>query len=320
MSNKLLISLPAPVALPHGSASSSPVCWPSLRGLLRHMRTRPTNLGRVVTVGALYLRARGWRQSFEQRVDASVLFGALQRRGTEAFAPLYRALLDRRFGLRTRFEVYAHDVRTAETWWGPTVTQVLSQGLREPLLVLEGFQLDLGVNEYSMEEGLWSLTLRSAAGRRLSSASFSFLPGNRILVGSVQGPKMDDQAALAEIREATHTFHGLRPPHLVLALLKVLACHCRHRLLGIDPQVKARLRRLPWSRPYHFDYRTFWQEQGGTLAEDGYWQLPTLMPSRPLAEVPARKRAMYRRRAALLAALPAALRDRLGTAQPSGPS
>lgn len=266
------------------------------------MRTRPANVGRLVSVSSAYLRGWALRDRFERRLQTGRLFLAVQRRGAEAFTPLFRELVDRRFTLRDRFEIYAHDVRCAEAAFSAATAQALQQGRRVPVLVHEAFHIDLGVNEYSLEEGLWSLTLRSAAGRRLSSVSFSFLHDRRILIGSVQGPKMSDEEALAEIRQATHAFHGLRPPHLVLALLKTLARLCRQQLLGVDPRVKARLRRKLWrDGSYHFDYRAFWAEQGGVAGDSGYWLLPTEMALRPLSEVPSKKRAMYRRRGELLA-------------------
>ena len=289
----------------------TPVHWPSLKGLLRHMRTKPTNIGRFTLITAAFLRSYSHRQRFEAQVSASLVFSALQRRGAEAYTPLFRALLDKRFSMAERFDVYLHSVERAESLLSPGAALTLHSGERITLVSVDGFSVDFGCNEYSMEEGLWGMTLRSPAGHRLSTVSFSFLQGNRMLIGSVQGPKMSDEAALADIRTATHTLHGLRPPHFLMAVLKCFAAQGGQQLLGIDPGVKARLRRWPWSKPYHFDYRAFWTEQGGEPVDGHYWRLSLANEVRPLEEVPSKKRAMYRRRGELLQSLPLRMQPHL---------
>lgn len=306
----------APAADSRAGVAASPsggaLAWPSLSALLRHMRTSPVNLGRSLTMAVSHVRARRLWSGLTGQLRESPLLEAVLQRGTEAFTPLVRELADRRLSLAERFEVYALSVQTADRLLSVTAQDELRQGRRVVLLAQDGFQIDLGVNEYSMEEGLWSVTLRGAEGVRLSTASLSFLPGDRLLVGCVQGPKMSDALALGEIRRATHAFHGLRPPHLVLAVLKALARCGGQQLLGVDLRVKARLRRHKLRQGYHFDYRTFWGELGGTLNGDGHWVLPLDdSEQRQLSEVPAKKRSMYRRRNEWLANLAPRLRPHL---------
>ncbi|WP_022979524.1 DUF535 family protein [Ideonella sp. B508-1] len=300
---------PGPHAKPEGATALQ---WPSLLALLRHMRTSPVNLGRMVSVGLAYVRARALRPGLEQQLRGSTLLGVVLQRGTEAFTPLVRELADRRLSLSRRFEVFAHSVLGTEQMLSAAALRELHQGRRVVLLSHEDCQIDLGPNEYSMEEGLWSVTLRGAQGVRLSSVSFSVLPGQRLMLGCVQGPKLSEALALDEIRRATHAFHGLRPPHVVLAVLKVLARLAGQQLLGVDLHVKARLRRRLLRSSYHFDYRAFWGEQGGTLNADGHWVLPLDDGGqRLLSEVPSKKRSMYRRRNELLASLPLRLQPHL---------
>lgn len=279
------------------------VRWPSLATLLRHMNTRPSNIGRRLTVSLGFMRSYVHRRRFEAQVQTSPIFGGLQRHGAEAFTPLFRAFLDKRFGMRERFAVYGQSVSGAADLLSDDSAQAIGRGERLPVVRVGDLVVELGINEMSMEEGLWALTLRDAGGHRLSNVSFSFLPGGRLLIGAVQGPKMNDSAALEGIRAATHALQGLRPPHFVMAVLKCLAREGGLQLLGIDPAVKARLRRLPWSKAYHFDYRGFWQEQGGTPLDSSYWQLGTSTEVRAPEDVPSKKRAMYRRRGELIAAL-----------------
>ena len=52
-----------------------------------------------------------------------------------------------------------------------------------------------------------------------------------------------------------------------------------------------------------FDYRAFWTEHAATRDVGGNWSLPLDTALRPLEEVPTKRRAMYRRRYAMLEAL-----------------
>lgn len=49
-------------------------------------------------------------------------------------------------------------------------------------------------------------------------------------------------------------------------------------------------------------HRTFWQEHGARLGDDGHWQTPLQGRRRSPEEMPMKKRAMYRHRDALLEA------------------
>jgi uncharacterized protein VirK/YbjX len=153
----------------------------------------------------------------------------------------------------------------------------------------------------SFHEGLWQLGLVDAAGERTYSLGFGFLRDGTLLVGNVQGPSLGTDG-LALIRRATAAAEGLRPPYLLLHVLRHLARRWGVAdLRGIDPEhhVKGRwnLRRTR----LQFDYRAFWQESGATQRPDGHWQLPLVLAMRGPEDVPSKRRAMYRRRQSLLA-------------------
>jgi uncharacterized protein VirK/YbjX len=56
---------------------------------------------------------------------------------------------------------------------------------------------------------------------------------------------------------------------------------------------------------FKFDYRAYWSEHGARQAPDGSWILPLEARRRTPEEMPGHKRAMYRKRYALLDALAA---------------
>jgi uncharacterized protein VirK/YbjX len=93
-------------------------------------------------------------------------------------------------------------------------------------------------------------------------------------------------------------------PYLLVHALRLLATEWNVRsIAGIDPvhHVKGRWN-LRDSR-LKFGYRAFWQDNGGGLDASGNWSLPRRTSIRPLDEIPAKRRAMYRRRNAWLAEL-----------------
>jgi uncharacterized protein len=120
-------------------------------------------------------------------------------------------------------------------------------------------------------------------------------------------------AATAEgpclIRAGTKAFEGLRPPHVLLELLRALS-----RAWGIVEIIGVahdnHLKSHSASRSaalVRFDYDQFWREAGATQLADGNWSMPPADAPRSEEEIPSRKRAMYRRRAALLKAMHSAV-------------
>lgn len=166
--------------------------------------------------------------------------------------------------------------------------------------------LQLERPQWFAQEGELTLSLFEG-GTRLYSIVFSF--GRRegrtvAFVGAIQGrslPRINERYA-----DLTRRLHGCRPRDLMLQALQFLAESllvdqllavsdaCRHHR---DP---ARRHRLDLASA---DYDAVWRDRGGTLTADGFFAIDTRYAPRPLDSVPARKRAMYRRRQELLARL-----------------
>jgi uncharacterized protein VirK/YbjX len=96
----------------------------------------------------------------------------------------------------------------------------------------------------------------------------------------------------------------MRPAHLLVHTLRVLAAQWgAARLQGVDPENHVKGRWNLRDSRLRFDYRAFWAEHEGVRDDSGNWTMPLDTALRPLDEVPTKRRAMYRRRYAMLEAL-----------------
>jgi uncharacterized protein VirK/YbjX len=162
---------------------------------------------------------------------------------------------------------------------------------REGELVLNLFQGDLRVASLAF-------TLqRTAAGLCL-------------FIGAVQGihKGIDSERSLAIYRDLTKDFEGLRPRSLLLEALKCLA-----RAVGADGLYAVgdayRHHRHPYfgaekSQDLAANYDAIWLEHGAVPSErEDFFSLPLAAAQRAAEDIAPKKRAMYRRRQALLEAL-----------------
>lgn len=312
------VLLPWPSATPAHRPAAFPgpdVAWPSTAQLLAARGTRRWS-------ESLKTRARQWLN----RPHRAPLLAAL--RNCPAWAARFEAdaryfhcanshFLDRRLGPAARMATMAHDLQQATQHLPAGVQTALARGETLRLWSLnDDVHLCLGWNDVSYHEGLWALSLRDGAGRRLYYLSFSFQGQASVLVPTLQGPAQQDDDARALVRQLTKQAEGLRPQHLLLAALRAAcAAWSIQRLAGIAPANHVKGRWNLRGKRLRFDYAALWQELGGWPAADGHWTLPLLVEPRDAATIPAQKRAMYRRRQALLDSLQAALQQQLAPRQ-----
>lgn len=121
-----------------------------------------------------------------------------------------------------------------------------------------------------------------------------------LYIGAMQGPNVDD--ARDVIKRLTKVCHGYRTKNLILYIAQAYA-----RTLGIEKiyavtnegyyaNNHARI-----DRKLKTDFSAFWTEAGGTPTDDSrFYELPLVESRKTMEEVPTRKRAVYRRRFALL--------------------
>lgn len=146
---------------------------------------------------------------------------------------------------------------------------------------------------------------------RIVSVAFSFAidpSGARsILIGAVQGIHrgVPSEESLAVYRRLTKTLCGLRPKVFAIEVLRMMAA-----LLAIDRMLGVtdanRLHRHPYfgcrgRETFASNYDELWLERGGRLEpSSGFFDIPISGGRKDLAEIPSRKRALYRRRYEML--------------------
>jgi uncharacterized protein VirK/YbjX len=289
--------------------------WPSARDLVT--RTGWAGLVKRAKYRLRMLVSAPLRPQYLEAVAQHPAWRELHRRHPACYYPALSHFLDRRFGLRHRFRVALADLRQAEGCFGVRLSLRLAQGEGVALWSLSPTcRVELSVNEVSWHEGRWMLCLRDDQGQRLYSLSFGFLPCGALLVGTVQGPRPGVPKVEELIRELTKTAEGVRPPYLLFEALRVAAAAWGvPALVGIDPVHHVKGRWNLRGRRLRFDYRRFWSEVGATQRSDCYWEAGLQPLPRDLADVPSRKRAMYRRRWALLDDLAQALQGVLRAAR-----
>jgi len=284
------------------SSNAGPLTWPSARAMFENA----FDLGLQRRVKYLWRLALTWnvRGSLLREFHGHRMAEALFRAQPRAFYPLMNHLIDRRMNAQARLRTTLASLRVVcgSVGGDDNVHSLLTQGLT--LLELgDGTRVVLSLNDVSFHEGLWQVALLGADGVRLYSIGFGFTDPHTVLIGNVQGPSLKDDG-LDRIRDVTHAAHGMRPPHLLVHTLRVLATHWgATRLQGIDPENHVKGRWNLRDRRLGFDYRAFWQEHEAVRAADGHWAMSLATALRPLEEVPTKRRAMYRRRYAMLEAL-----------------
>jgi uncharacterized protein VirK/YbjX len=270
--------------------------------------TRRTNIGRQVKLAWGLLTTKPYRKQFGVVLNRNAHWKPVFSGQARSFEPLVQSFMDRRFGVAQRFSNLQHDLTFASHAFGLRTSARVALGERVMLWDVVGAgAVTLGLNEFCRREGLWTICLCTPEGIRLCQLSFSFTPDGRLMIGSVQGAPTSDERAMQGIRDLTGAAAGLRPPFLLVEVLRALCRRWGLDLSGIDPQHHVKKRWHQDELKVTFDYRAFWSELGGSMHVDETWNLPTQRNQRDLADIPPKRRAMYKRRTALLEALPGQL-------------
>lgn len=169
----------------------------------------------------------------------------------------------------------------------------------------DGLRIELDRPGKFEHEGESTLHLRHG-GQDLYALAFTLgdIAGQRVAyVGALQGLRSPD--ALEIYRRLTHQLHGLRPRDLLLTafrrfglaleVTRILAVDDRHRVssngyFAASGQVLS-------------SYDEIWTESGGIATTGGFFEFGPVTGRRESSAVPARKRALYRRRYEMLDAL-----------------
>jgi uncharacterized protein VirK/YbjX len=178
----------------------------------------------------------------------------------------------------------------------------------------QDYAINFAMNLVYPHEGLWRIELYGPGQTLLFSICFSILPGPVLYIGAVQGGRSASGSAVPNlIRSATKRFEGLRPPFLLLDVVQTLACVWGiSEIVGVSAQNQLKGHsKSRYADSVRFSYDAFWLESGATPRPDGNWHLASAQRQPRLEDVPSRKRAMYRRRFALMDGLRHSIASRL---------
>lgn len=150
-------------------------------------------------------------------------------------------------------------------------------------------------------------------GLRAASIAFTLGKANGetvAYIGAIQGMHsgLSVDEALEIYKGLTKDFHGLRPRSLLLEVLKVLLKklgvtriyavsdrnrHHRHVYFGNDENTV-----------FKNDYNLIWEEHDGVLnPEIGFYEIPIAPAIKDMAEIPSKKRSLYKKRYEVIHAL-----------------
>ena len=235
------------------------------------------------------------------------------------FSKLQRPYLHRRLGLRARLAVLEEHYSF--------VTTQLTDTARQAILSGAGFEVASisigGTNHYSVclkyldqfeKEGeLTAVLIDTLRDVPIFTMSFTIMrwtgEERELFIGGLQG--QTGASDRENIVELTRSLHGLRPKALLVFVVQRLA-QCwgidRIRAVGDSEHIYRHFRKR---REILASYDRFWEECKGVREPDGNYLLPERPTIRQIDELPAKKRALYRRRYAMLEELGAIIARRI---------
>jgi uncharacterized protein len=179
-----------------------------------------------------------------------------------------------------------------------------------------GVSLMLDRPPWLAREGLLTLSIFKDDFRAFTvSFSLSGYPDTELFIGGLQGRQSED--ALALYRELTKDFAGIRPRDFILEMLRLFALRIgiRHIHAVADNQKIFRHEYFASKRVVGLFYDDVWRERSGERVAETHFRLPLEGSRRPLEEVAAKKRSMYRRRYEMLNQIEAMLPEDLAQAE-----
>jgi uncharacterized protein VirK/YbjX len=127
-------------------------------------------------------------------------------------------------------------------------------------------------------------------------------------VGGLQGRQ--EEGVLDRYRRFTKLAHGIRPSDITVELFRMICAGFGiSRILAVSDSIQHQ--RSSYSvatlteSAVHLRYDILWEGRGGCRRPDGFYDVPVAPQRRGAADIPANKRALYRRRYAALDAIAA---------------
>jgi len=179
--------------------------------------------------------------------------------------------------------------------------------LRDLSDIRPGLHVVLDQPHWFMREGQFAINL-FLNETRLYSLVFSLFRDGEMLtafVGAIQG--RDIEGILEEYRDLTKAAHGMRPRDLLIEIFRFFGQAIGlARILAVsdeDRQHRSSYYGKGDSKKINVDYNEVWGDRGGVRVDPTCYRLDVQGSERELDAIPAKKRAMYRLRYAMLQAL-----------------
>lgn len=237
-----------------------------------------------------------------QLLQHSSLRDVAQRDGA-FWERVHRPFFDCRLTAAERAELLLNHYRLLFSLVQQGALERILDGQGWPLAQLQGksgmvYTLQFTRNGKFDKEGGMCLQLL-AEGRVLVTLTLLLAEdaGGRVIkVGGAQGGLHCREA----LKQATRDLHGIQPRLLLVeALRRVARWFAAARIEAItQAQHVYRAGRYSWKKQIQMDYVALWDMCGGSRRADGLYDIPLQAPERS-REIPANKRAEYRRREAL---------------------
>ena len=175
---------------------------------------------------------------------------------------------------------------------------------------LKEMRLVLCVQSGDRKEGLMTVILELADGTPIYKIMF-WISENAMWIGALQGPNIENSKDLIKI--LTKKCHAYRTKNLILYAAQAVArAFDLQKIFAVTNYGYYANNHVRTDRKLKTSFSDFWQECGGNACEDKrFFELPMTEYRKTYEEIPTQKRAVYRRRFALLDEIDAAIFESL---------
>lgn len=175
---------------------------------------------------------------------------------------------------------------------------------------LKEMRLILCVQSGDRKEGLMTVILELADGTPIYKIMF-WISENAMWIGALQGPNVENSKDLIKI--LTKKCHAYRTKNLILYAAQAVArAFDLQKIFAVTNYGYYANNHVRTDRKLKTSFSDFWQECGGNACEDKrFFELPLTEYRKTYEEIPTQKRAVYRRRFALLDEIDAAIFESL---------
>ena len=175
---------------------------------------------------------------------------------------------------------------------------------------LKEMRLILCVQSGDRKEGLMTVILELADGTPIYKIMF-WISENAMWIGALQGPNIENSKDLIKI--LTKKCHAYRTKNLILYAAQAVArAFDLQKIFAVTNYGYYANNHVRTDRKLKTSFSDFWLECGGNACEDKrFFELPMTEYRKTYEEIPTQKRAVYRRRFALLDEIDAAIFESL---------